>query len=315
MRRYLAAAEDIANLGEKGKGTIQWLVNKYLTSSKFASREPVTQKDYTAKLNKLLTFETKIKGIDGKHMQVGQWPLEVVTKPKIRNLMDDMMLDYQARGRDGKSTINGQIRVLSAVFKWGLQHFETIGIQSNPCHGVELFIENKNTRYVSHEEFELQWNYAAEYGADYLPIVFELAYLLASRSVEVSDLRKDSSTDKGIIVERRKGSDTNIIAWSPRLQHAYDNAVELQKTRKKDSPYLITASSGQQLTMSALKSAMGRLKSKMIQDGYGDIFWTMHDLKHKGITDAKDKAVGGHATEEMKRRYNHEIKIIEPPSF
>lgn len=290
MRRYLAAFEEIVNLADRDKGTVQWLVNKYMSSTKFSSRAITTQKDYAAKLNKLLAFETKVKGANGKYMTVAKWPLEVITRPKIRNLMDEMLADYEAKGMNGRSTVNGQIRVLSAVLKYGLQHYEpeTIGLLSNPCNGIEMFTENKRERYVKNEDYELQWNYAIMHGADYLYIVFELAYLLASRSVEVGDLLIDNAIKEGIKVERRKGSKTNIISWTPRLRLAYEKAIELQKTRKKNSKYLITTASGQQLTMSALKSAMARLKKKMVADGYGDIFWTMHDLKHKGITDAKN---------------------------
>lgn len=41
--------------------------------------------------------------------------------------------------------------------------------------------------------------------------------------------------------------------------------------------------------------------------------FSLHGLKHRGITDSEDKRSGGHRTEAMRERYDHEIPIVEPP--
>lgn len=79
------------------------------------------------------------------------------------------------------------------------------------------------------------------------------------------------------------------------------------------SIYLVPNSTGRPLTDHGLKSTMSRFKKKMIENGLEDTFWTLHDLKHKGITDSKDKNIGGHRTKEMIDRYNHEVEVFEPP--
>lgn len=173
-----------------------------------------------------------------------------------------MLADYEQKGMSCKSTVNGQFRVFSAIMSYGLQYFETLGLSSNPCIGVRLLKENQRNRYVTDMEFEMQWNFAISHGADYLPWIFELGYLLASRSIEVGDLLKTSATDEGIIVEQRKGSKTNIVAWSERLRIAYEHALELNEKREKKSPYLLTAANGEKLCHSTLQSAMARLKKK-----------------------------------------------------
>lgn len=315
MRRYLEAAESIASAGERDRGTVQWLADKYFASREFTRLRQTTQQDYLVKLCKFLVFPTKIKGASNKPLLVGEWPLESITQPKLRNLPDEMLSDYEAKGMSGRSTVNGQFRVFSTVIKYGLQHFETLGLPSNPCIGVRLHKENQRNRYVTDHEFELQWNVALRDGADYLPWLFELAYLLASRSVEIGDLLKTSATDGGIIVERRKGSKTNIISWSPRLKIAYECALELSEKRDKKSPYLLTSANGEKLCHSTLQSAMARLKKKMTAAGLGETFWTLHDLKRKGISDSKDKNIGGHKTVEMQQRYNTKIEVFEPPSY
>ncbi len=106
IRRYLEAAENIASAGERDKGTAQWLANKYFASREFSRLRATTQQDYITKLNKSLSFETSIKGPNDKPLTVGQWPIESVTLPKLRNLIDKMLDNYEKQGMSGKSTGN-----------------------------------------------------------------------------------------------------------------------------------------------------------------------------------------------------------------
>ncbi len=70
---------------------------------------------------------------------------------------------------------------------------------------------------------------------------------------------------------------------------------------------------GQKLTESAIRSAMRRLKQRMEEAGLGDIFWNLHDLKRKGISDAEDDRIGGHKTEAMRNRYKVVVEKFKPP--
>lgn len=120
-------------------------------------------------------------------------------------------------------------------------------------------------------------------------------------------------TEDGYKVHRRKGSKDNIISWSPRLHAAYHEALKLRNKRKFGSIYLIPSSTGRMLTQNTLQAAMQRLKKKMDKMGHVKIYWTIHDLKRKGISDAKDKGIGGHKSESMKARYATKIESFEPP--
>lgn len=40
--------------------------------------------------------------------------------------------------------------------------------------------------------------------------------------------------------------------------------------------------------------------------------FTLHGLKHRGITASADKSSGGHRTERMRQHYDHEIPVVEP---
>jgi hypothetical protein len=89
--------------------------------------------------------------------------------------------------------------------------------------------------------------------------------------------------------------------------------MELRKAHKVTTTYLLPNSNGRMITREALSSAMSRFKIKMKEAGLGDIYWTLHDLKHKGITDAKDKNIRGHRDPAMIGLYNHEVEVFAPP--
>ena len=300
LRAYITAKDRIESAGDPDKGTLTWLKRKYLDSQRFKKLKPKVQDDYEGKLNRLMNFPAVINGVAST---VGQIRVHQITKPALRKLIDRMLEDYQGRGYDGRSTINGQFRCLSAMLTYGMQYHESLGLDHNPCIGIELQLENKRDRYITDEEYFIQHDFARLHGADWLPVFFEHAYLLAARSVEVTDLTIDSVIEDGYIVERRKGSKDNVILFSIRLKEAYQAALALRKTRKKQADFLIYTRGGKQLAHSTIGSAMQRLKAKMKKAGLQDVYWTIHDLKRKGISDASDVNIGGHKTEEMRQRY------------
>lgn len=57
---------------------------------------------------------------------------------------------------------------------------------------------------------------------------------------------------------------------------------------------------------------MQRLKRKMAKKGLDDVYWSLHKLKSKGISDSKDKTIAGHKTEAMRQKYNTKIHIKKP---
>ncbi len=50
----------------------------------------------------------------------------------------------------------------------------------------------------------------------------------------------------------------------------------------------------------ALATAMQRVKARMNNTGLASTWWTLHDLKRKGLTEATDKTIAGHRTEAMR---------------
>ena len=41
--------------------------------------------------------------------------------------------------------------------------------------------------------------------------------------------------------------------------------------------------------------------------------FSLHGLKHLGITASEDKRSGGHRTEAMRQHYDHELPVFDPP--
>jgi len=90
-------------------------------------------------------------------------------------------------------------------------------------------------------------------------------------------------------------------------------AMDIARKREMKSIYLLTNRTGRKLRTDGVQSAMARLKKKMIEEGHGRVFWTLHDLKRKVITDVKDDRIAGHRSEKMRQRYNLKIESFEPP--
>lgn len=295
------------------KHTLRWIVDQYQKSKTFKALAIGSQKRATALLSIL---EHGIK-IDGKPAAFGELSMRHITRPMVRRLADKRLDNYIARGRKGAAQVNREISFLSAATLWALDHIDNLGISENPFK-IKKFAEPKTDRYITDDEYEIQRAEAAKL-VDYLPIVFELTYLLASRGVETLDLRlSDIDPDRetgGIRVKRTKGSRENMIAWSDRLYQAYLDAHELHKKHTItaiDTP-LIVGSHGQQLKKSSLDTAMHRLKQKMEKKGLGNVYFSLHKLKHKGISDAQDARIGGHKSEAMRERYQVKLEKFDPP--
>ncbi len=71
---------------------------------------------------------------------------------------------------------------------------------------------------------------------------------------------------------------------------------------------------GEPLKKAALDTAMQRVKARMNDSGLASTWWTLHDLKRKGLTEAADKTIAGHRTEAMRQRYNVGLDQVDPPA-
>lgn len=310
MRAYLAAKEEIeAKLTGRKKFTLYWLRDEYHQSRQFKELAPKSQKNAEL-MSRLLEHAIKI---DGQPATLGDLTAARLTTPMLRSLFEKRLAKYQSNGKKGSAMVNRERAWFSAMLTWGIQHIEGLGLPTNPCHGIKGFKEEPATRYVTDAEYDLQVEIASQL-YPYMPVVYELAYLCAARGIEVTDLTKASIKDQGLEVDRRKGSEDNGILWTPRLQAAVAAAKAMHKEGKVATMALLVNMHGQRLTKAAIESAQQRIKEKMEEIGKGDVYWNLHALKRKGVSDAEDKRIAGHKTEAMQRRYDVLKTWHEPPA-
>jgi len=270
LEAYLAAHRALERQIHAQRNTIGWMIEQYLESRQFRDLSPGSQRG-TRSILGILDHPVKI---DGQPATLRDLGIHTITKPVARRLSDRRLEMYQQQGKKGTATVNRQITLLATAWRWAEQHLD--GIPPDNPWRIRKFRETPNKRYVTDDEYRLQHQIAAQV-SDYLPVLFELTYLTATRGVEainikLSDIDPDRETG-GIHIHRRKGS--------------RDNIIELQ-------------------------TAMQRLRKTMQQKGLSEVYWNLHLLKSKAVSDAQDDRIAGHKSEAMRQRYNTKTTRHKP---
>lgn len=270
-------------------GTLASILTKYHKSPQFRKLAPRTQQDYER--YRTVLVETKVNG--GKRW--GDSQTSTMRKVTIRRYLD------RWDGKPGAVSANRRIQYLKAVCSWAV---ERGFMDDNPCLGVKLLKEEPRTRYTTDKEYNALLAAAKAQRQPYLWIMIELAYLCRARFSEVISYRRADVLKHGLQLKRGKGSNSEVTAYSVRLQAAIDAA--LAWNRFTISPWLLHTKKGEQVKYSAFRSAWERAKKKAGVEGF-----TFHDQKAKGITDHKDHH-GGHRSDRMRDVYVRQPDRIEP---
>lgn len=307
---YAAAEEQLRHQREPDYLTLNWLYQQYTKSRSFLECEPETQRRYRT-CQKILTHPMKI---DGKDSVLGDLLATHLKTTTVRRLLDRRLEQYQAAAKDGASQCNNEKALLSAMYTHGIQYIDELSSLKNPCHGVTKFKVAVRERYVTDEEYATVYQFAHAHCPAYIPIAMELTYLLAARGIEATDLTLTSATPDGITVHRKKGSKTTIIRWTPRLRAAWDAAAARHKPDAPPTTKLLKKQrGGGGITRSGLSSAWQNLKKDMEAAGLGEIYFWLHDLKRKGISDADDDRIAGHVSDTTRANYNVKHQQFDPP--
>lgn len=308
LQEYLKALQILG--GAEEKNSLKIISEQYKKSQRFVELSPTTQDMYANCLDLLLAFPMTI---NREEKCFGDLQPSHLNLPMLNRFKDKLYSLQKNSGHDGISRVNGQFRVLRAMLSWAQNNIEGLGVAVNPVKGIQLGREKPRERYVTDEEYMLQYHYAVEHCAPYLPLVFEHAYLLACRSIEVCKLELSNICPEGYLVKRTKNSKDNLIRWSPRLEAARDAALAYrEKVGAKDN-ILIPSLRGAKLTKNTLQSAMQILKKMMQKDDTDVNMWNLHDLKRKGISDADDARIGGHKSDHIRERYMVKLNAYNPP--
>ena len=310
---YLAATEQLSYQNNVKYMTLFWLHEEYLQSRMYMQLTANTKRRYKD-CQRILQHPLKI---NGKESVLGNLNVKDLYPATIRRLLDKRLSQYQADGKKGTSQCNNEKALLSAMYKYGVQYIDDMSQIPNPFREIQKFNVDIRERYVTDAEYKTQYDFAKSHMPNYIyiPIVMELTYLLAARGIEVTELTIDAIRPEGIIVDRKKGSKTTLVRWTPRLTAAVEQALALHKTAQAPTASLLTpARGGTRLTKSALDSAWQKLKIAMQKAGLGDVYFMLHDLKRKGISDSKDDRIAGHVSDSIRANYNVKIQQYDPPS-
>jgi len=284
---------------EPETNTLYWLKKKYFASKSFAKLAQSTQSRYFG----VIKFLDHLVEVNGSDVPLGDLFLNEITKPLIKMIMHERLDEYQAQGLKGNEQVIYEKSVLSTMLSWACSNLIDIGITNNPIYRIKLEIDkSQNERYVTDSEYLQQYDMATPVAQCF----FEVTYLCASRGIEARHLRESDDQGDRLYINRRKGSKPTFIRVSDRLRAALDRAKSLRPQRKivriNEDRHIFENRKGNPFTHDSFQSMMGRLRDKMKKAGLGAVYWNMHLLKAKGLSDAKDKDMAG-LTEQMKRRY------------
>lgn len=261
-------------MGLAGTLTIADLFDRYLREV-VPGKAPRTQKDNAVEM-------VKLRSVFGHMSPAG------LRRSHVRQYLD-------IRAQQGAAVRgNREKALLSHVYSWAMER-DLIEVVVNPCKGVHRNPEKAVETYVTDEQYQAAYARATER----MQIFMELAYLLAARKSEVLDLMRFDLSEDGVRVRRGKGSKTNIVRWSQRLEDAVNRALALPGR----SEYLLHDRHGVKIKASSLDTAWQRLRAG----------FRLHDLKAKGVSDSSAANPAGHRSVSMIAAYRRKPEKVEPP--
>lgn len=265
--------------------TVGKLVERFEASPQWADLAVTTQRDYKSCSGSLLGAQTKA-GARLSDTRLSDW-----TPGAVRSYCERRALVSRSRA-------NHELRYLRRLFSWAV---ERDLMTSNPARGVRALKEEARQRYVTDGEYTAFLLFAGV-RFPYLVPVAELAYLCRLRISEVCDLRRIDAREDGLFGARRKGSKDALTGWTPRLRAAVDCALALHGDIK--SLFIIPGASRGRMAESTIQTAWQRCMVDWAL--LGNKRFTIHDLKRKGVSDARgDKlAASGHRSMAMLKVYD-----------
>ncbi|MDA5337848.1 integrase [Stenotrophomonas maltophilia] len=318
-----------ARSGAAEKGTVGYVMDHYHKSTKFASLSDGTKKGYRHQKSLVESYMTK-RGVTLDKMLVSRLSVAAIQR----------VVESIASGHNGERPMptkaNHLHRYLSLVLAWGVQHGYC---QTNPAQGVAQAKERKQFKMPTPETYAKLVAFARDRGsrkahtegsvAPYLAPLMVITYLCRLRGIEAVTLTDANSSELGMVSNRRKGSKDNVTEWNDALREAWNALVQLRTEAmerhgipfhvRADKRPLVVSQKGLRLTKSGLDSAWQRLmdlatsgEEPLLKPGEE---FTLHGLKHRGITDSEKPEDGGHKSAAMRDRYDHRLPVVKPASL
>ena len=229
--------------------------------------------------------------------------LAIATQPDYERIIDNVLRPWcghyhpddltagdvaewlQMREDDGHGARgNKEMAVLSSVYNHGMRIRACI---SNPCRGVRRNKERSRTYYVEDAALRPALRLAP---TGYRHLLWA-AYLTGFRQQDLRNLKKDDLLPDGIKVRQSKDGKHEMRLWTESLRKVVRRAL-----KRSRCDYVFTNERGQHWSLSAVQSAMRRLK------GRSPFEWRFHDLRAKADSD-HETGLG------LMRRYNRARRL------
>lgn len=329
------------------RGTLDAIWAAFRQSTEYLALASKTQRDYRIHAKVVQDFKTRTGTF-------GALRADALTTAIIQRLVEAIAQGKPESapgagdgtpGRPAKA--NHTLRYLSRLLGWGLRFGYC---RSNPAIGVRQAPEASKAKGAKARKLPAAPAYAAirEMAIDggqrkphslgscspYLAHVITLAYSCRLRGIEVLDLTDADVLPVGLLCRRRKGSLTNITAWTPQLKAAVKALQDLRRKAvckhrgqyivplRAEDRALVYSEDGSPLNKSSLDSAWGRLMDRAIATGVitAEQRFTLHGLKHKGVTDtrgtkADKKDASGHVSDKAFTVYDHDFAVVPAAGF
>lgn len=309
----------IEELAHVDRGSIDWLHQQFMASPQWAALSEGTQRSYKASMKVLSRTPTR-RGVSFDQLMVDR-----LRRQDMQQLVDTI-------GATRPTAANHVKRYLGRLFAWGMQRGK-MRERANPAHELDAAVERRQFKMPTVATMNATIAFARARGAltghslgscpPYLWMVMVLAYRCRLRGIEVLTLTDAHHHPDGVHTNRRKGSLDNITRWSPELDEVWEQAVAYRKAiwsragrvvpMRADQRRLLVNEEGRPIERSTLDSAWQRFVKLAIQEKVirPEERFSLHGLKHRGITDSKDKKSGGHVDPGMVKRYDHEVPVVE----
>jgi site-specific recombinase XerC len=319
----LHAAAEALRANEAERGTVDYVLQQFHASTRFAELADGTRKHYEYVRGVVSRYPTKAG------------PLGRVLVSRISAPVVQTIVEHVAKAGH-RTKANHILRYLRRALRWGVNHG---ACATNPAEGVKQVKERKLRRLPSLELVARVRAFAEARGArpsrsagavpSYLWMLLEIGHRCRLRGIESLTLTDAHATDVGLVSNRRKGSRDNVTEWCPSLRVAWQAALErraaivarrrLPVPLRPEARPVFLADSGEPLSKSGLDTAWQRFMALAVKEGIltAEERFGLHDMKRRGITDtagtrADKQQASGHKSAAMVDVYDQSLPRVKP---
>ena len=247
---------------------LRWLFAQYEQSNEF-KKLSLRKQNERSKYDIPAILATPV---EPPYQNMGDIPLNGIDTVFLRTYIDSL---------DTVNIRNNYRNCLAAAYRYAIQYHREV--TENPMLPIKSEETPARENYLSDDVYHQILKIVSRRDYAFL----ELLYLLKARPIEVASLNLSDLREQGVWLGRFKGSISQLVQWSPRLEQAVNIALEERPNKYPNSQYLFPSSTGGLMSKSGRSSLLRRIQNKalaanIVQTGE----FQLKDLKAKGVSDA-----------------------------